>query len=78
MNSVIAQGIDVFTKEIEKLGQGVYVLTPYFNEFKFFSYLGFGNENFYMYEAALKNSEAMKFETKVDAGAIARLQFKAL
>lgn len=77
-SQIIQQGIDMFTKEIETLGQGVYILTPYFNEFNFFSYMGFGSENFFMYERALKNSEAMRFETKVDAKAITDLQFKAL
>ena len=78
MNSVIQQGIDVFTKQVESLGKGVYIVTPYFRDYNFFSYLGFGSENFYLYEKALKNSEAMKFETKFDASAFTKLQFKPL
>ena len=78
MNSVIQSWIDVFTKQVESLGKGVYIVTPYFRDYNFFSYLGFGSENFYLYDKALKNSEAMKYETKFDASAFTNLQFKPL
>jgi len=78
MNSVIQQWVDVFTKQVESLGKGVYIVTPFFRDYNFFSYLGFGTENFYLYEKALKNSEAMKYETKFDASAFTKLQFKPL